>query len=220
MDTAEAASDGSATGPRRIVAAGSGWEGLAEPQVRDAIIRLSHKATPSVLYLGTATYDQPVPEQGQTSRFAELGCAVTALKMVSSTPTYEEMQAWMEGASSAATTVSLPHSPSSSSSAAAAAPASPGVLSTVHTCSAFDALFDKIYVDNTAPSMEWLGRNSHMIMTTPQCGVPMVQRTELLEQAYKIARQQQRKDWRLGDRPGHNQVFLALLLRRQHRRRV
>jgi dipeptidase E len=77
---------------RRIVAAGSGREGLAEPQIRDAIIHLSHKATPSVLYLGTATYDLAGPEAEQTGRFAEVGCAVTALKLASCTPSDEEMQ--------------------------------------------------------------------------------------------------------------------------------
>lgn len=76
----------------RIVAAGSGREGLAEPQIRDAIIHLSHKATPSVLYLGTATYDLVMPEAEQTGKFAEIGCAVTALKLASSTPFDEEMQ--------------------------------------------------------------------------------------------------------------------------------
>lgn len=45
---------------RRIVAAGSGREDLAEPQIRDAIIHLSHKATPSVLYLGTADRRTPL----------------------------------------------------------------------------------------------------------------------------------------------------------------
>ncbi|HSF30712.1 MAG TPA: Type 1 glutamine amidotransferase-like domain-containing protein, partial [Candidatus Tectomicrobia bacterium] len=77
---------------RRIVAAGSGREGLAEPQIRDAIIHLSHKATPSVLYLGTATYDLAGPEAEQTGRFVEVGCAVTALKFASCTPSDEEMQ--------------------------------------------------------------------------------------------------------------------------------
>lgn len=70
----------------RIVAAGSGTEGLSEPQVRDAIVRLSGKATPSVLYLGTATYDREAPEKSQTERFRETGCPITPLRLVSGVP--------------------------------------------------------------------------------------------------------------------------------------
>ncbi len=77
---------------RRIVAAGSGWEGLSMPEVRDAITDLSGKAKPSVLYLGTATYDLSKAQAQQTTRFTELGCDVTALKLVQSTPSYEDMQ--------------------------------------------------------------------------------------------------------------------------------
>ncbi len=51
-------------GHMRMVAAGSGREGLAEPRIRDAIIHLSRKSAPNVLYLGTATYGLEVPEVG------------------------------------------------------------------------------------------------------------------------------------------------------------
>ncbi len=81
-----------AAGPRRIVAAGSGREGLGEPQIRDAIMELSQKAVPSVLYLGTATYDVAAPEAEQTAKFVEAGCSVTALELASRTPAYEAMQ--------------------------------------------------------------------------------------------------------------------------------
>jgi hypothetical protein len=57
MDAADVSWGSPAVGYRRIVAAGSGRDGLAEPQLRDTMIHLSHKATPSVLYLGTATYN-------------------------------------------------------------------------------------------------------------------------------------------------------------------
>ncbi len=79
-------------GHRRIVAAGSGWEGLSLPEIRDAIIGLSGKAKPSVLYLGTATYDGVKAQEQQTSRFAEMGCAVKALKLAESTPSHKAMQ--------------------------------------------------------------------------------------------------------------------------------
>ena len=92
MDAADVSWGGPALERLCIVAAGSGREGLAEPQIRDAIIHLSQKATPSVLYLGTATYDLAPPEAEQTGRFAEAGYRVTALKLASRTPSYEEMQ--------------------------------------------------------------------------------------------------------------------------------
>ena len=97
VDSEELPWGGSAPGPLRIVAAGSGREGLAKPQIRDAIIRLSHKPTPSVLYLGTASYDLAAPEEEQTGRFVEVGCTVTALKLASCTPSYDEMQERFDG---------------------------------------------------------------------------------------------------------------------------
>jgi dipeptidase E len=81
-----------------MVAAGSGREGFAEMQVRDAIISLSRKAAPSVLYLGTATYDLAAPEAWQTGRFVEAGCTVTALKLASCTPSCQDMQAQFDRA--------------------------------------------------------------------------------------------------------------------------
>ncbi len=98
MNATDAPSEGPTSGHMRIVAAGSSREGLAEPQVRDAIIHLSRKAAPSVLYLGTATYDLAAPEVGQTRQFVEAGCTVTALKLASCTPTYENMQACFDHA--------------------------------------------------------------------------------------------------------------------------
>jgi dipeptidase E len=90
--------DGPEAGHLRIVAAGSGREGFEALQVRDAVIGLSRKATPSVLYLGTATYDLAAPEVWQTGRFVEAGCVVTALKLASCTPSYQDMQEHFEQA--------------------------------------------------------------------------------------------------------------------------
>ena len=84
--------DGPDSGHLRIVAAGSGREGLETPEVRDAIMGLSGKAAPAVLYLGTATYDLPAPEAGQTGQFAAMGCPVTALKLASHTPSEAAMR--------------------------------------------------------------------------------------------------------------------------------
>ena len=61
MDAVVASGGSPVVGRRRIVAAGSGREGLAEPQIRDTIIHLSNKSKPLVLYLGTATYDLDCP---------------------------------------------------------------------------------------------------------------------------------------------------------------
>lgn len=80
------------TGQRRIVAAGSGREGLGQPEVCEAIVDLARRPAPRVLYLGTATYDRPEPEAAQTSRLRELGCTVTSLELTSSTPTYDAME--------------------------------------------------------------------------------------------------------------------------------
>ena len=92
LHTEDVAWEAPLTGSRRLVAAGSGREGLAEPQVRDAILRLSGKTAPSVLYLGTATYDLPAPTAEQTCRFTEVGCPVTTLPLTCGTPSYESMQ--------------------------------------------------------------------------------------------------------------------------------
>ena len=90
--------NGPESGHLRIVAAGSGREGLDAPEVRDAIIGLSRQAAPAVLYLGTATYDLPAAEVGQTGQFAAMGCPVTTLKLAEHTPADAEMRKAFEGA--------------------------------------------------------------------------------------------------------------------------
>lgn len=68
------------------------------PEIRDAIIGLSGKAKPSVLYLGTATYDLVKAQEQQTNRFAEIGCTANTLKLVDHAPSHEAMQALFDRA--------------------------------------------------------------------------------------------------------------------------
>ena len=71
----------------RGVFVGSGSEGMADPRVADAILDLwkqDHKETstsPTVLYLGTATYDLSLFRTKQTKCLEDLGCAVTSLNV-------------------------------------------------------------------------------------------------------------------------------------------
>lgn len=79
---------------------GSGSDGLSEPSMVHRILRLTNKdpSDTNVLFLGTAVYDLPGPQKRQTSRFAEAGCKISTLKVVSAAPSRKEMTAAMEGA--------------------------------------------------------------------------------------------------------------------------
>ena len=77
---------------------GSGSDGLNDPVVCHRIVELSGKAQPVVLYLGAATYDLPGPRERQTSRFAELGCAITSLDVATTWPARAEMEAAVSAA--------------------------------------------------------------------------------------------------------------------------
>lgn len=82
----------------RFVAVGSGGDGLNESVIRDAIVHLSGKEKPNVLYLGTPSYDLAQSQTKQTIRFSETGCCVTALPMADSTPTAAEIGAAFDAA--------------------------------------------------------------------------------------------------------------------------
>jgi dipeptidase E len=86
---------------RRVYAAGSGSMFKSQPDTVREVIALSgvgdHR-TPSVLYLGTATYDDPAPMHSQTSGFADVGCAVSALDVAVRTPPASEMAAALAAA--------------------------------------------------------------------------------------------------------------------------
>lgn len=82
---------------RRFVVAGSGMEGLQEKEIQDAVLGLSGKTTPRVLYIGTATYDLPSLKEKQTSGLAARGCEVTELRLLDSpVPSVGEMRRLVE----------------------------------------------------------------------------------------------------------------------------
>ena len=79
---------------------GSGSDGLNDPQIANRIIKLTGKESSAitVLYLGTATYDLPGPKERQTSRFAESGCKISSLDLVSHSPRKADLAASVEAA--------------------------------------------------------------------------------------------------------------------------
>jgi len=79
----------------RGVFAGAGSDGLAEPAVADAVIKLTGKsaADVTVLYLGTATYDLPGPRDRQTARFRDARCKVVSVDIALKEPPLEEVAA-------------------------------------------------------------------------------------------------------------------------------
>ena len=83
---------GSSRGARlKLYAAGSGEDMMSQPETAAEIIELSGKTTPHVLYLGTATYDDPKSQHHQTMRLAERGCTVEALKLVDHSPSASDL---------------------------------------------------------------------------------------------------------------------------------
>lgn len=66
---------------RRMLLAGSGKDMMGLPAVAQEVIRLSGRPTPSVLYLGTASYDNPATGTPQCQGLAEAGCPVTPLPL-------------------------------------------------------------------------------------------------------------------------------------------
>lgn len=72
---------GSWAAQRRIYAAGSGEDMMSLKETVQEVINLSGKATPHVLYLGTATYDEAGPQRNQTQAFLNAGCSVDNLNV-------------------------------------------------------------------------------------------------------------------------------------------
>ena len=65
---------------------GSGSDGMSDPLVAQAILKMTTSGNPSstkpaVVYLGTATYDLDGPRQRQTEQFAQQGCTVESLNV-------------------------------------------------------------------------------------------------------------------------------------------
>ena len=78
----------------RIYAAGSGSDMLSQPETVQEIIALSAKASPSVLYLGTASYDEPSSRERQTAAFVAASCSVATLDVAWLSPSIESMRAF------------------------------------------------------------------------------------------------------------------------------
>jgi dipeptidase E len=80
---------------------GSGSDGMNDLEVTSAIFDLIPQKSPSevhVLYLGTATYDLPGPQQKQTQRFVEAGCRVHSLQVVANAPSKACLRRHVEAA--------------------------------------------------------------------------------------------------------------------------
>ena len=82
----------------RIYAAGSGEDMMSQPETAAEIIELSGKPAPHVLYLGTATYDDPKSRHHQTIRFVEKGCTIEPLELADTSPSAPELDAAFERA--------------------------------------------------------------------------------------------------------------------------
>jgi len=73
------------------VFAGSGSDAFKDPRIVKAVLDLSEKSKPNVLYLGTAVYDLPAWKERQTKRFIEAGCQIDTLEMANEIPSPEVM---------------------------------------------------------------------------------------------------------------------------------
>eukprot|EP01104_Vermistella_antarctica_P002367 TRINITY_DN12621_c0_g1_i1.p1 TRINITY_DN12621_c0_g1~~TRINITY_DN12621_c0_g1_i1.p1 ORF type:complete len:326 (+),score=40.12 TRINITY_DN12621_c0_g1_i1:195-1172(+) len=67
---------------------GSGSDLMNHSSACEAVINLVGKNASAItlLYIGTATYDLPMPRQRQTGKFAAAGCKVTSLECTSTVP--------------------------------------------------------------------------------------------------------------------------------------
>ena len=72
---------------------GSGHDMLGLEATAKEVIELTGKNNPRVLYLGTATYDNPSAMDDQTKNFRSLGCSVTALNISHTTPSPAKLRA-------------------------------------------------------------------------------------------------------------------------------
>lgn len=70
------------------VFAGSGRDALGDQRICDAILKLTGKvaADITVLYLGTATYDDEAAQEGQTARFVDAGTTLKVCKLADGEP--------------------------------------------------------------------------------------------------------------------------------------
>lgn len=72
---------------------GSGHDMLGLKVTAKEVIALTGKKNPNVLYLGTATYDNPAAMEEQTENFRSLGCRVTGLNISWTSPSPATLRA-------------------------------------------------------------------------------------------------------------------------------
>jgi len=77
--------------PMKIYAGGSGEDMLSQPETAVEIIALSQKDRPSVLYLGTATYDSSDGFMKQTHQFSKRKCPVASLDVSKDVPNAKDI---------------------------------------------------------------------------------------------------------------------------------
>jgi len=79
--------------------AGSGSDALSDPKFAKEILRLvPARNNPTVLYLGTATYDLPTPKARQTDQLKTLGCTITSLDVSATSPAEVDLRTAIENA--------------------------------------------------------------------------------------------------------------------------
>lgn len=82
---------------RKGVFVGSGSDGMSDPRVNEAVLKLAQKSFGSstsfhVLYLGTATYDLPQFANRQTQCLKDRGCSIDYLKLVEEAPSKKRLE--------------------------------------------------------------------------------------------------------------------------------
>jgi len=81
-----------------IYAAGSGLDMLSQAATVKEIMEMTPIENPHLLYLGTATYDDPEPMKKQTQGFSDAGCTVESLNIAVSSPSTAALKAAFERA--------------------------------------------------------------------------------------------------------------------------
>jgi len=85
-------------GAGKIYAAGSGQDMMSLPETVAEIMDLSGVASPHLLYIGTATYDEQAAKDTQTHAFTDAGCSVSTLDLAYANATEQEIESAVAGA--------------------------------------------------------------------------------------------------------------------------
>jgi dipeptidase E len=76
----------------RLYLGGSGDDMFSQKKTAEEVIQLSGKPHPTILYIGTCSYDAAKPKHLQTNQFIKLGCRVRNLDITYDNPGIERMQ--------------------------------------------------------------------------------------------------------------------------------